>query len=138
MRLKLLLEEFSNLRQLSKTQLVVKITESLYNIVATIIPISEIRYQRDEIMCLWSLTWDESRLILLNTSLHCLYFQAIWPFPRLKGWELHLPAPHSKNQYKYLTLGWYSQDFAICPLLPIVWSHTKPSTTKPFFGMLWT
>lgn len=52
MRLKLLLEEFSNLRQLSKTQLVVKITESLYNIVATIIPISEIRYQRDDIMCL--------------------------------------------------------------------------------------
>lgn len=50
--MKLLLEEFLNLRRLSETQLVDKITESLYNIVATVIAISEIRYQRDEITCL--------------------------------------------------------------------------------------
>lgn len=137
MSLKRLLEEFYNLRWLSKTQLVVKITENLSNIVPTIIPISEITYQRDEITCLWSLTWDESKIMLLNTSLYCLYCQAIWPLPRLKSWKLHLPAPHSKNQYKYLTLDWYSLDFAICPLLPIVWLHTRPSTTKPFFGMHW-
>ena len=81
------------------------------------------------VMFLWSLIWNDSRKMLLNTSLYCL-----WPgdltLPWAKNWRRLLYQPvEVSSDIKYLTLGWHSLDFTVCSLTPSLLAY---STTQPF------
>ena len=62
--------------------------------------------------------WDDSRKMVLNTSLYCLYYPATCPLPGPEGWKLHLPALQAKQQYKILD-SWLAQSrFCSLPSAP--------------------